>query len=208
MIIIFIGPPGSGKGTQAALAASKLGFLHLSTGDVLRHKLESGDKEAGELKKMMASGKLVPSAVVNKLVLSAIGDASEGCILDGYPRNLAQAKFLDENCQDKIEAIYFNVNRDLLVKRIAGRFSCSKCGKIYNSNFGSPKVENTCDKCGSHDFTHRDDDNEETVKVRLDEYDRETNPLVDYYKALGKLKVIDANGSVEEIAEELHSILR
>lgn len=208
MIVTFIGPPGSGKGTQAALIASKLGVTHLSTGDVLRSRLESGDKESKALRKVMESGKLVPSNVVNELVLSAIKDSSKGCILDGYPRNLAQAEFLDQNCEDDVTAIYFDISHDLLIKRIAGRFSCSKCGKIYNGYFSPPKVEKSCDKCQSHNFTHRADDNAETVAVRLNEYDRETKPLVQYYQKLGRLQVVDASKSVDKISEELQLMLK
>lgn len=208
MIVTFIGPPGSGKGTQASLIANKLGIPHLSTGDILRSKLKSGDKDGDSLRQMMAAGKLVPSDVVNKLVLEATCPLETGCILDGYPRNLAQAEFLEQNCKSKVSAIYFDINHDLLIKRISGRFSCSKCGKIYNSYFTPLKIEKTCDTCESHDFTYRADDKEETVAVRLSEYDKETKPLVEYYKKLNRLKVIDASKAVDKIAEELQLMLK
>lgn len=208
MIVTFIGPPGSGKGTQAALIAGKLGIPHLSTGDILRNKLESGDKESELLRQMMAAGKLVPSDVVNKLVLEATCPLETGCILDGYPRNLDQAEFLEQNCKSKVSAIYFDIDHDLLIKRISGRFSCSKCGKIYNSHFTPPKIDKTCDDCQSHDFTYRADDQEETIVVRLGEYDKETKPLVQYYKSLGRLKVVNASQAVDKIAEELQLMLK
>lgn len=208
MIVTFIGPPGSGKGTQASLIASKLGIPHLSTGDILRSKLESGDDEAREMRRIMASGKLVSTDFVNKLVLEATCPLEKGCILDGYPRNAEQAEFLEKNCKNKVLAVYFDINHDLLIQRISGRFNCASCGKIYNSYFSPPVAEKTCDKCQSHDFTYRADDNEETVAIRLNEYDKETKPLVEYYRKLGRLQVIDASKSVDKIAEELQVMLK
>lgn len=208
MIVTFIGPPGSGKGTQAALIASKLGIPHLSTGDILRSKIEAGDKESDALRRMMSGGKLVPSDVVNQLVLDAACHLKKGCILDGYPRSLEQAEFLEQNCSNEVQAIYFDIDHDLVIKRISGRFSCSKCGKIYNSYFNPPEVKETCDKCKSHDFTYRADDKEETVEVRLQEFNKETAPLMQYYKKLGRLKVVDASQAVDKIAEELQLMLK
>jgi adenylate kinase len=206
VIIIFIGPPGSGKGTQAALVADKLKIAQLSTGEVLRRKTESS--EGKKLQEMMAQGKLVPSETVNQLVLEALNNNKFDCILDGYPRNLEQVEFLAANYKDKIAAIYFDIDQNLITQRISGRFSCKKCAKIYNKYFNDTKIEGVCDYCKSNDFVFRGDDNEKAVIKRLEEYEKETRPVIEYYKALGSLKSIDASKEANKITEELLLLLK
>ncbi len=208
MVIVLIGPPGSGKGTQAAILAAKLKIPHLSTGDVLRKMAELHIDEALSLREIMASGHLVPSEMVNKFVLASLNSESSGCILDGYPRNLEQAAFLSRNYLGKIRVIYFDIDHDLLIKRLTGRFSCNNCGKIYNRYFNLPKIDSICDECGGHDFLSRLDDNISTVTKRLDEYKSETEPVIEYYKALDLLSVLKVDGDVSEIADELLSALK
>lgn len=204
----MIGPPGSGKGTQAAVLAAKLKIPHLSTGDVLRAMAQSQTAEGLELHRIMTEGKLVPSEMVNKFVLISLQSKITGCILDGYPRNLEQAKFLTQNYQGKIQAIYFKIDKSLVAERVAGRFSCNHCGKIYNRYLSQPMTDTVCDKCGSHDFLFRSDDNLAAVTARLDAYTTETEPVVKYYTTKGLLKTLRADRSVSEISEELLSIVK
>ncbi len=208
MILIFIGPPGAGKGTQAALIAAKLSLPVVSTGEILRAKASSDTPEAIELKKILDSGKLVPSVGVNQFVLEYLNSVTNGCILDGYPRSLDQAEFLSKNIKQPIKVLYFDISSDVLVKRITGRFSCSDCGRIYNKYFSPTKTEGKCDICGSEEFTYRSDDNELTVRSRLETYEKQTMPVVDYYKKLNSLEVVDAAKSVKKITEDLVSILK
>ncbi len=208
MILAFIGPPGSGKGTQAVLIADKMGLSHLSTGEVLRTKATSGTPDGDILQKTMASGKLVSSDLVNDLVLNALQSSKKGCILDGYPRNLDQVKFLSKHCAEEISSIYFNLPRDIIVKRITGRFSCAQCGKIYNSYFYKTKIDGECDACRSSNFIFRKDDSEKAIVERLEAYDAETKPVIDHYRQLGLLKTINANAPLSEITEELYKLLK
>ncbi|MES2215016.1 MAG: nucleoside monophosphate kinase [Pseudomonadota bacterium] len=208
MVIILIGPPGSGKGTQAEILAAELNLTHLSTGDVLRAMTESGTSEGAELKKMMSEGKLVPSDMVNKFVLASLEANNGNCILDGYPRNIDQAKFLSQNYFSKIQVIYFDLDKELLIKRITGRFSCKNCGKIYNKYFNSTKIESLCDACGDHEFLFRSDDNVVTIEKRLNEYKEETEPVIEYYKSQGFLIELKADAATNVIAAELLSTLK
>ncbi len=208
MIVIFIGPPGSGKGTQADLIGKKIGLPVVSTGDVLRAKAQSQDPDGLALKLILESGKLAPTDMVNKFVLEDVNSYNNGCILDGYPRNLAQAEFLSGSIKQPLKVLYFEIDNDILLKRITGRFSCSECGKIYNKFFSPTKIDNECDVCGEKNFTHRSDDNEVTISNRLETYKQETMPVIDYYKKSGALAVVDATNAIEKITEELLSILK
>lgn len=203
MIIIFIGPPGSGKGTQSLLVSKKLDIPFLSTGEVLRLKAESGTDEGNSLKEMMKSGQLIPSELINDFILEYLNKNSAGCILDGYPRNLEQAKFLRKNINQDVKVFYFDISHEVLVKRITGRFSCKNCGKIYNRFFSRLKNDVECDVCQSTEFVTRDDDNETSITKRLNIYKRETVPVVDYYRRQGVLTVVDATKFVDRITEEL-----
>lgn len=206
--MIFIGPPGSGKGTQAALVSEKFNLPVVSTGEILRSKASSSSSEGVKLKNILDSGELAPSDMVNQFVLEYLNSATNGCILDGYPRSLDQAEFLSKNITRPIKVLYFDISSDVLVKRIIGRFACSDCGKIYNKYFFPTKTESKCDICGSKTFIYRSDDNENTVRSRLSTYEHQTMPVVDYYKKAGVLEVVDAAQSVEKITEDLLSRLK
>lgn len=208
MIIVFIGPPGSGKGTQSLLMSKRLGIPYLSTGEILRLKSQSGTDEGDKLKKMMESGELVPADMVNQFVLEYLQEQEGDCILDGYPRNLEQAKFLRKHVSQKIKVFYFDISHDVLVQRITGRFNCKNCGEIYNKFFSVLKNPGECDICKCTEFVRRDDDNSESITKRLKVYKNETVPVVDYYKKQGLLTVLDATRFVDRITEELLLILK
>lgn len=206
-----MGPPGSGKGTQGKLLAEKLNLSHVSVGNIFREMVESGNEEGNLVQGYMSKGKLIPSSLVNKVVekfLSQNGYKT-GCVLDGYPRNLEQAKFLDEFLgKEEIKVLFFDIDDQIIIQRILGRFTCSSCGQIYNQFFVKPKIDNVCDVCGSDQFAHRKDDDEQTVKKRVEEYKAETYPLLDYYKNNNQLHVIDASQSMEDIGSVLDKLLK
>lgn len=200
--VIFLGPPGSGKGTQATMLAAELKIPTISTGEVLRKEVEL-QSEIGKLaKSYMNSGSLVPDEVVVSIIKNRItqGDCQSGFILDGFPRNMNQAIALDlmlESLSKKISVVFnFEIGEDVLIKRIAGRFSCKKCGAVYNRYFKQPKTEGVCDNCESDQFESRADDNESTVKNRLKVYHDSTAELIGYYKKKNLLCSIDAIKSV------------
>lgn len=209
MNIIFLGAPGSGKGTQAAMLAKELNVPAISTGDALRKEVEQ-QSEIGKLaKSYMDSGKLVPDEVVIGIIKNRIGqkDCVAGFILDGFPRNANQAVTLDEmlsSLNKKIDKVFnFEVGEEILIKRISGRFSCKKCGAVYNRYFKLPRHDEVCDGCGSTQFESRSDDNEATVKNRLKVYHESTFALIEFYQKNNLLVVIDAIKSAPLVFEEL-----
>jgi adenylate kinase len=210
--IILLGPPGAGKGTQAQRLQGERGMVQLSTGDMLRAAVACGSPVGLKAKAVMEAGELVSDAIVSALIgerLDKMGDA--GAIFDGYPRTKAQAEALDlllaERGRSLDYVIELCVDEDALVERITGRFTCAVCGTGYHDVFKRPKVEGTCDVCGSHEFKRRPDDNEETVRTRLAEYRTKTAPILPYYKERGLHRCIDGMGSVEEVAAEIDAIL-
>lgn len=200
--VIFLGPPGSGKGTQAAMLATELKIPTISTGEVLRKEVELGSEIGKLAKSYMTSGGLVPDEIVVGIIKNRIvqDDCQNGFILDGFPRNMNQAVVLDlmlESLNKEIGVVFnFEVGEDVLIKRIAGRFSCKKCGAVYNNYFKQPKKEGVCDNCGSDQFESRADDNESTVKNRLKVYHDSTSELIGYYEKKNLLCSIDAIKSV------------
>ena len=212
MNIILIAPPAGGKGTQSELLCSKYNIAHISTGDLLRAEVENGNTE---LKKIMDAGMLVSDEIIFDLIKKRISsnDTINGYLLDGFPRNIEQAKTYDEILKDLNKDIGYvielNIDPELAAKRISGRRSCPKCGATYNIYFDGmkPTNENICDKCGSS-LTKRDDDNEETYKTRYNTYLEKTKPLIDYYKDKGVLYVVDANGTPEETFKNIEDIVR
>lgn len=210
MIIVLIGLPGSGKGTQAKLLSEKLHLTSLSTGDMFRKVVQNGGKEAAELSHFMAQGALVPSSLVSSIVQSMLrqDEYKNGCILDGYPRTIEQAEFLERIASHKIRAIYFDVADEIVLKRILGRYSCSTCGAIYNEFYAPTKEKGICDICRGGSFIKRDDDNEASIKNRLEVYKSETYPLITYYKNHKNCYSVDASKSTTEVAGELEKLIK
>jgi len=204
MILILLGPPGAGKGTQAKLLARELGIPHISTGDMFRDHKARGTELGKKVEAIMAAGALVPDEVTNALVKDRLGrpDVSAGFILDGYPRTTAQAEFLDkllESMGRRIgRALSFEVAQELLVDRMSGRRSCSKCGAVYHVTANPPKKPGTCDREGAA-LVLRDDDKPETVKRRLEEYEVKTEPLKRYYHERGVLSAVEGVGTPDDI---------
>ncbi len=212
MNIILLGPPGAGKGTQAKRLIDKYGIPQISTGDMLRAALKEGTPLGLEAKKYMDKGALVPDTVVIGLVKERIQqkDCAKGYMLDGFPRNVSQAEALDKMLTElgqKIDAVVcIEVPNDELVARLTGRRTCRDCGAGYHVMFDPPKKEGVCDKCGG-ELYQRDDDNETTVKSRLEVYANQTEPLIDHYDKQGKLRRINGVGDMEVIFGRITSVL-
>ncbi|MDR0296528.1 MAG: adenylate kinase [Rickettsia sp.] len=209
MIIVLIGAPGSGKGTQGKLLAGKLKLPHVSTGDIFRQMTEVNNEEGLLIQEYMAQGKLVPHKLVNNVVKNFLTQDiyKNGYVLDGYPRNLEQASFLREFANQKIKVVFFDIDDQVIIKRILGRFSCANCKQIYNSYFIKPKVDNVCDVCGADKFIHRQDDDEQTIKHRIEEYKIETYPLLNYYRDNSEFYVVDASKDKQEVECVLDKML-
>jgi len=210
--LIFLGAPGAGKGTQAREVSKHFSIPQISTGDMLREAVRNQTPLGLAAKAKMEAGELVPDEVVCGLVEQRIEqpDCARGFILDGFPRTLAQAQFVDRMLQEKGRGnpLVFNiqVERDLLLKRLTGRRTCSICGQIYNIYFNPPPVEGVCDKDGGK-LLQRADDGEETIRQRLMAYEQQTRPLIDYYRRRGVLQEVDGNRSPEAITRELIDFL-
>jgi len=214
MNLILLGPPGAGKGTQSKLIEDRFHLKQLSSGDMLRAAVAQGTEVGRKAKSFMDSGQLVPDEVVVDVVLDTIEhlpQGTRGIILDGFPRTAQQAQQLDSFMQKRGDtinwAIVVDVSDDRLVERITGRYTCSNCGEGYHDKFKVPKVLGVCDRCGSTTFKRRADDNAETVRQRLDVYHRETKPLIDYYRAKGRLRVIDGELPIEVVSQQIDGIL-
>jgi adenylate kinase len=212
MDIILLGPPGAGKGTQAQRLQAERGMIQLSTGDMLRAAVATGSPVGLKAKAVMEAGELVSDAIVSALIGERLDDmGAAGAIFDGYPRTRAQAEALDlllaERGRTLDCVIELCVDEDALVERITGRFTCAVCGAGYHDKFKLPKVADTCDVCGSHEFKRRPDDNEETVRTRLAEYRAKTAPILPYYEERGLVRRVDGMGSVEDVAAEIDAIL-
>lgn len=212
MNIILLGPPGAGKGTQAARLEARRGMIQLSTGDMLRQAVKDGTPVGLKAKAVMEAGELVSDAIVSALIgerLDAIGD--RGAIFDGFPRTRGQAEALDllltERGRKLDHMIELEVDEDALVERITGRFSCAVCGAPYHDTYKLPKVPGTCDVCGSHEFKRRPDDNEATVRTRMAEYRAKTAPILPYYDERGLVSRVDGMQPVEEVAAAIDAVL-
>jgi len=210
--LVFLGAPGAGKGTQAKKLVEKYGIPQISTGDLLRAAVAEGTALGKEAKSYMDRGELVPDKVVLGMVKERISqdDCKKGFILDGFPRNVAQAEALDKMLAEMNIPLDLALNVDVpfddLMKRLTGRRTCKVCGQMYNIYYSPPKVEGKCDKCGGELF-QRDDDKEETIKKRLDVYRAQTEPLIDYYSKKGILKNVSGTGSIDEIFNNICAIL-
>lgn len=205
MNIILLAPPAAGKGTQSSKIVSFYHLKHISTGDLLRNCLKKNDDLATSLREVMNAGKLVSDEIILKLIENELVDSDyEGVVLDGFPRNLTQAKkyeeLLNKLNQTLDLVLYLDTEKEVLEKRIVGRRTCSSCGKIYNVMIEEekPKVEELCDNCNIS-LTHREDDNSETFTKRFETYMKETEPLIQFYENKGILKRIDASLSTEEV---------
>jgi adenylate kinase len=206
--VIFLGPPGSGKGTQAKVLAARYGIPHLSTGDMLREHISKGTPLGLKAKPIMARGDLVPDSLVLKMVADRIDreDCYHGFVFDGFPRTVTQAKYLGELLKqhglNQPFVIHMVIGRSALLKRLTGRRTCKVGGEIYNIYDRPPKVEGVCDKDGG-ELVQRPDDTEEVVAPRLHAYEKQTAPLVSFYRRLNSLDDIDATKSVEEVQQQV-----
>lgn len=213
-VLILLGPPGAGKGTQARMLEEDFGLVQLSTGDLLRAAVAAGTEAGARAKAVMEAGGLVSDDIVLAILKDrmAAPDVARGIILDGFPRTGAQAAALDgllaESGQRVTAAISLEVDDAAMVGRVAGRFTCAACGEGYHDEFKRPAVAGTCDRCGGTAFKRRADDNAETVRERLVAYHAQTAPLIAHYAGLGVLERIDAMGSIADIRAALSAIVQ
>ncbi len=209
MKLILLGPPGAGKGTQAADVVDRYNIPHISTGDIFRKNLREETPLGKKAKEYMDKGELVPDEVTIAMVEDLLKDM-DSYMLDGFPRTVAQAEALDKFLSARNEkldvALCINADYSLLVKRIVGRRMCKDCSQTYHTEFHPPKKDGVCDKCGGQLY-QRDDDKEETVQKRLDEYESKTKPLIEYYEKKNILKNVDGSRSVEEVSKDIFKIL-
>lgn len=208
MRLVLLGAPGAGKGTQAKMLVEKYAIPQISTGDLLRAAVAAGTPLGKEAKSYMDKGELVPDSVVLGMVEERLkqDDCKKGYILDGFPRNTKQAEALDNMLSSLnmslTAALSIDVPFEDLMKRLTGRRTCKACGQMYNVYFNAPKKESVCDKCGGELF-QRDDDKEETIKKRLEVYNAQTAPLIDYYGKKGILKSVEGTGSIDDIFKKV-----
>ncbi len=213
MNIILLGPPGAGKGTQAQRIVRKHGMIQLSTGEMLRAAVASGSDLGKEAKKVMDAGQLMPDELMIRMISERIDqpDCRGGFILDGFPRTIPQAEALDRMLAEKglrlDSVIEMKVDEEALVQRITGRYTCVKCGAGYHDSFQRPQVDGVCDHCGGTGITRRVDDNEETVRTRLEAYRAQTEPILPYYGEKGILRSVDGMASIDEVADEIETTL-
>lgn len=213
MILILIGPPGAGKGTQARVIENAFGIVQLSTGALLRAAIESGSELGRKAKKVVESGELMPDDVMVSIVSDRVDepDCRNGFILDGFPRTVAQAEALDEMLAGKglklDHVVEIGIEDDLLVDRLTGRFECAKCGEGYNDKFKKTAVDGVCDKCGGTEFIRRADDTEEKIRTRLAIYHEQTRPILPYYRERGILKSVDGAKDLDDVTQQLRGML-
>lgn len=214
MNLILLGPPGSGKGTQAQRLQESHGLVQLSTGEMLRAAVASGSELGKQAKKIIEAGKLVPDDIMVRMIAERINqpDCADGFILDGFPRTTGQAKALDAMLAEKKlpldYVIEMKVDTKVLTDRITGRYSCAKCGAGYHDEFQKPEIEGKCDTCGGTEFTRREDDNAETVRARLVAYEEQTAPLLPYYRKMGALRTVDGMAAIDEVTDQIEMVLQ
>jgi adenylate kinase len=210
VILVLLGPPGSGKGTHASFLEREFSTKKISTGDLLRDAVAQGTELGAKAEGYMRSGGLVPDEIMLSIMGQELSNREDGIVLDGFPRTVAQAqglaKILGSLGRTVDIAIYLNVNDDVVIRRLTSRRVCPKCGEIYNVLTMKPKVDGICDKCGGH-LEIRTDDREETIRERLEVYRRQTEPVLEYYESQGNLKTLDGSGEPEPVQEELRKIV-
>ena len=204
----MFGPPGAGKGTQAARITQTTGLPQVSTGDMLRAAVKNGTKTGLEAKKYMDAGKLVPDSIIIDLIKDRVQepDALNGLMFDGFPRTIPQAEALSK-ITEVTHVIAINVPDERIVERICGRYSCGSCGIVFHDTFNPTKQDGVCDECGSTDMKRRADDNEDTVLQRLSAYHEQTSPLADWYDDLGILRNVNGDKAIDEITKDILSAL-
>lgn len=213
MILILLGPPGAGKGSQAAKIIEEFGVTHISTGDIFRKNIKEGTELGQKVKKIIESGSLVSDDLTNELVFDRLANENSvsGFMLDGYPRNINQAEaidsWLEEHDKEITEVIYIDASTETLIERISGRRVCKNCGATYHIKNHPPKLDGICDICGS-ELVQRPDDNEETALDRIEVYNRQTSPLIDYYENSGKLHRFNGNLEIDEVYEDVRNSLK
>lgn len=208
-IVILLGPPGSGKGTQATTLTKELSLPHISTGDLFRENIAKGTALGKKAKELVESGRFPPDSLVLEMLFDRVSkpDCANGFLLDGFPRTLVQAEEFDRalNNSDKVLVINLAVPDDLIEKRIEGRLSCRNCGHIYNKYFSPPRQEGKCDLCGS-DLYQRADDKASVVQERIRVYNEQTKPLIGFYSAKNLLHTIDGSKPADQVGQELLSL--
>jgi adenylate kinase len=213
MRLILLGPPGAGKGTQAAWLKDNYAIPQLSTGEMLREAVAKGTEVGREATSVMEAGKLVSDDIINRIVAERIDrvDCARGFILDGFPRTIPQAEALDRMLAErglKLDAVVeIRVDNQALVERVSGRFSCAKCGAGYHDSFKPTRVAGVCDVCGATEFVRRKDDNAETVMARLQAYEAQTAPLLPYYGRQGLLRTVDGMAGIDEVTAAIRRAL-
>ncbi|KRL96120.1 adenylate kinase [Limosilactobacillus equigenerosi] len=213
MNLVLMGLPGAGKGTQAQKIVQDFDIPHISTGDIFRAAMKNETPMGLQAKQFIDKGELVPDEVTNGIVAERLSqpDTANGFMLDGFPRNLVQADSLNEMlaaADRKLDAVVnIHVNPEVLVERLSGRFICRECGATYHKLYNMPKVADTCDVCGGHEFYQRDDDKPETVKNRLDVNIKLNTPLIDFYEKQGVLHNIDGEQDIEKVYADVKAVL-
>ena len=212
MYLVLLGAPGAGKGTQAAIISQKTGLTHIASGDLFRQAVQKGTDLGKLVKSYMDKGELAPDEVTIKVIMERLGepDCEKGCIFDGFPRTLDQAKALEEKLSEQKKgidkAVFIEVPDEDLMKRLGGRWTCKSCQAVYHEVASPPKVAGKCDKCGG-ELYQRPDDNEATIRERLKVYFNQTTPVLEYYKNNGKLIAVDGKLSIDEVAAKVIEVL-
>ena len=212
--ILLLGPQGAGKGTQGKLIAAEYGVPHVATGDILRAAIAGGTELGLKVKPIYDAGQLVPDDIIIAMIAERIirPEAANGFILDGFPRTVPQAEALDRmlgaQARQLDHVILMEVDEAALVERIAGRFTCRKCGASYHERFNPPAAAGLCDICGSADLVHRADDRPEAVATRLEAYRNQTAPILPYYRARGILRPVDGMAEIDEVTRQIEAVLR